>query len=147
MINIDLNLTATLCIAIVFYLFGDFIKNKVEFFDKFCIPSPVIGGLIFTIISSFLRLFNIVALNIPNNIVPFFMTVFFTILGLSASLKLIKKGGRLLFTYWILCGTLSVLQNIISVVMSKVTNINPLLGLMCGTISMEGGHGNAAAFG
>ena len=75
------------------------------------------------------------------------MTVFFTILGLSASLKLIKKGGRLLFTYWILCGTLSVLQNIISVVMSKVTNINPLLGLMCGTISMEGGHGNAAAFG
>lgn len=147
MINIDLNLTATLCLAIVFYLFGDFIKNKVEFFDKFCIPSPVIGGLIFTIISSFLRLFNIVALNIPTNIVPFFMTVFFTILGLSASLKLIKKGGRLLFTYWILCGTLSVLQNIISVVMSKVTNINPLLGLMCGTISMEGGHGNAAAFG
>lgn len=147
MLNIDLNLTATLCLAIIFYLFGEFLKNKINFFNKFCIPSPVIGGLIFTILSSFLRLFNIVGLNIPNDIIPFFMTVFFTILGLSASFKLIKKGGRLLFTYWILCGALAFFQNIISIIMSKVTNINPLLGLMCGTISMEGGHGNAAAFG
>lgn len=147
MINIDLNLTSTLCLAIIFYLLGNIIKDKVKFFSKFCIPSPVIGGLIFTTFSLFLRLFNIVSLNVPNNIVPFFMTVFFTILGLSASLKLIKKGGKLLFTYWILCGVLAFFQNIISVAMSKVTNINPLLGLMCGTISMEGGHGNAAAFG
>lgn len=147
MLNIDLNLTSTLCLAIIFYLLGDLLKNNIKFFNKFCIPSPVIGGLIFTILALFLRIFNIISLNIPNTIIPFFMTIFFTILGLSASLKLIKKGGKLLFTYWILCGALAFFQNVISIVMSKVTNINPLLGLMCGTISMEGGHGNAAAFG
>lgn len=147
MLSINLNLTSTLCLAIIFYLLGELIKNNVKFFNKFCIPSPVIGGLIFTIVASFLRIYNVISLNIPSSIIPFFMTIFFTILGLSASLKLIKKGGKLLFTYWVLCGALAFFQNIISVVMSKVTNINPLLGLMCGTISMEGGHGNAAAFG
>lgn len=147
MININLNLTSTLCLAIIFYLLGELLKNNIKFFNKFCIPSPVIGGLVFTILSSLLRAFNIISLTIPNTIIPFFMTIFFTILGLSASVKLIKKGGKLLFTYWILCGALAFFQNVISVVMSKVTNINPLLGLMCGTISMEGGHGNAAAFG
>ncbi|EPZ62214.1 sodium/glutamate symporter family protein [[Clostridium] sordellii ATCC 9714] len=60
---------------------------------------------------------------------------------------MIKKGGKLLFTYWFLCGVLALSQNIISVLVSKAIKINPLIGLMCGTISLEGGHGNAAAFG
>lgn len=147
MVNINLNLISTLCLAIVFYLFGEFIKNKIKFLNNFCIPSPIIGGLFFTLVSLFLRLFNIVNLTVPNSIIPFFMNIFFTILGLSASFKFIKKGGNLLVKYWVLCGALAFFQNIISVIMSKITNINPLLGLMCGTISMEGGHGNAAAFG
>lgn len=71
------------------------------------------------------------------------MTVFFTILGLNASFKLVRKGGSLLFKYWILCGFLALSQNIIAVSIAKITNIHPLIALMCGTISMEGGHGNA----
>lgn len=147
MITINLNLIATLSIAIILFLIGSFLKNKIEFFNKFCIPSPVIGGLLFTLISLILQLSNLITINILENIVPFFMSIFFTVLGLNASFKLIKKGGKLLFTYWILCGGLALFQNIISVVMAKITNVHPLIGLMCGTISMEGGHGNAAAFG
>ena len=147
MITINLNLIATLSIAIILFFIGSFLKNKIGFFNKFCIPSPVIGGLLFTLISLILQLSNLITINILDNIVPFFMSIFFTVLGLSASFKLIKKGGKLLFTYWILCGGLAFFQNIISVVMAKVTNVHPLIGLMCGTISMEGGHGNAAAFG
>lgn len=147
MITINLNLIATLSIAIILFLIGSFFKNKIEFFNKFCIPSPVIGGLLFTLISLILQLSNLITINILENIVPFFMSIFFTVLGLNASFKLIKKGGKLLFTYWILCGGLALFQNIISVVMANITNVHPLIGLMCGTISMEGGHGNAAAFG
>lgn len=147
MITINLNLITTLSIAIILFLIGSFLKNKIKFFNKFCIPSPVIGGLLFTLISLILQLSNLININISENIVPFFMSIFFTVLGLSASFKLIKKGGKLLFTYWILCGGLALFQNIISVVMAKITNVHPLIGLMCGTISMEGGHGNAAAFG
>ncbi len=72
---------------------------------------------------------------------------FFATIGIGMSISLVKKGGKLLIKYWILCGALSFLQNIIALVMSKVIGINPLLGLMCGTISMEGGHGSSAAYG
>ena len=59
------------------------------------------------------------------------MSIFFTVLGLSSSFKLIKKGGKLLFTYWILCGGLALFQNIISVVMAKITNVHPLIEDLC----------------
>lgn len=145
--NINLNLISTLSIAIVFFIIGTFLKDKIKFFSKFCIPSPVIGGLLFTLLSLFLRIFNIVNITVSQNFISIFMTVFFTILGLNASFKLVKKGGSLLFKYWILCGFLALSQNIIAVTIAKITNIHPLIALMCGTISMEGGHGNAAAFG
>jgi glutamate:Na+ symporter, ESS family len=147
LISINLDFLATLSVAIVFFLIGSFLKNKVNFFNKFCIPSPVIGGLLFTLVALFLKLFNFMSISVSGNIIPFFMNAFFTVLGLSASFKLIKKGGKLLVTYWLLCGVLALSQNLISVVIAKVTNIHPLIGLMCGTISLEGGHGNAAAFG
>ena len=72
---------------------------------------------------------------------------FFTTVGISMSMSLVKKGGKALIKYWILCGVLSYCQNIIALILSKVIGINPLLGLMCGTISMEGGHGSSAAYG
>lgn len=77
----------------------------------------------------------------------FFISFFFTIIGLSINIAIIKKGGNDLIKYWILCGILSFLQNLLAISLAKITNIPPLLGLMCGTISMEGGHGYAAAFG
>ena len=82
-----------------------------------------------------------------TSLMPNFMSFFFTVIGLGVSLSLVKKGGKLLFKYWVLCGVLAFCQNSITVILSKICNIHPLLGLMCGTISMEGGHGYAAAFG
>lgn len=147
MLTINLNFTSTLCFGIIFFIIGVWLKNNISFFNKFCIPSPVIGGLLFTFISLLLRISNTININVLDSIIPFFMNVFFTILGLNASFKFIQKGGKLLFKYWILCGGLALSQNIISIVMAKITGVHPLIGLMCGTISMEGGHGNAAAFG
>ena len=76
-----------------------------------------------------------------------FMIAFFTTVGLGASFALVKKGGKLLIIYWLLCGVLSISQNIIGILGAKLTGINPLIGIMCGAVSMEGGHGAAASFG
>ena len=77
----------------------------------------------------------------------YLISTFFTTVGLGVSFSLIKKGGKQLIKYWLLCGVLAYCQNFIAIGLAKVLNIHPLLGLMCGTISMEGGHGTAAAFG
>ena len=147
MITIDLSITSTLILAISLFFLGTFIKKNIKIFDKFCIPSPVIGGLLFCILSLFLRLFNICTITMDTSLISYFICFFFTTIGLGISLSLIKKGGKELIIYWILCGVLAFCQNILAIILSKVTNIPPLLALMCGTISMVGGHGSAAAFG
>ena len=82
-----------------------------------------------------------------TSLMDYLICFFFTTIGICMSMNLVKKGGKSLIRYWLLCGALSLFQNLIAIFISKSININPLLGLMCGTISMEGGHGSSAAYG
>ena len=147
MIDITLTSTNTLVLAIMLFLPGSFLKSKIKFFNSFCIPSPVIGGLLFSITYICLNYLGVLNVSMDTSLMPSFMSFFFTAIGLGVSFSSVKKGGKLLFKYWILCGILSICQNLLAVILSRVCDINPLLGLMCGTISMEGVHGFAAAFG
>lgn len=147
MYNIDLNIVSTLMLSIILYLLGNFLTNKIYIFNKLCIPSPVIGGLTFSLIVFILEYFNLVNVSMNTFLMPYFMSFFFTIVGLNVSFKLLKKGGKTLIIYWLLCALLGLCQNIITFVSSKLLSINPLLALMCGNISMEGGHGYSLAFG
>lgn len=147
MILIDLNIISTLILSISLFFIGNFLKNKINLFNKFCIPAPVVGGLLFCIFNLLLRYFNVCTITMNTNLMGYLICFFFTTVGLGISLSIVKKGGKELIIYWILCGVLAFSQNILALLLSKLTNINPLLGLMCGTISMVGGHGSAAAFG
>lgn len=147
MLSISLDLIPTLILSILLFLLGNIIKNKSKLFTKMCIPSPVIGGLLFCILSLILRIFKICEISMNTSLMNYLICFFFTIVGLSVSITLVKKGGGLLIKYWLLCGVLAFSQNLLALILSKLANINPLLGLMCGTISMEGGHGSAAAYG
>ncbi|MGT9231216.1 sodium/glutamate symporter, partial [Enterococcus faecalis] len=108
----------------------------------------MIGGLIFAILVAILDSFNIVKIKLDSSFIQnFFMLAFFTTIGLGASLKLFKVGGKVMLLYFMFCGIMAFCQNVIGVSLAKVLNIKPLLGLTAGSMSMEGGHGNAAAYG
>ncbi|WP_427706618.1 sodium/glutamate symporter [Staphylococcus parequorum] len=145
---LELDAITTLALASVLYLFGIFIVNHVSILRRLCIPAPVIGGLLFSILVAVLQSTNIITIKLDSDFIQnFFMLAFFTTIGLGASLKLLRLGGKVLILYFIFCGVLAVFQNIIGVSIAKVLNIPPLLGLTAGSMSMEGGHGNAAAYG
>lgn len=145
---ITLNSITTLFIACLLLIIGQAIVNKVSIFNRLSIPSPVIGGLIFAILSALLSATGVLKIELDGKFFQeFFMLAFFTTIGLGASFKLLKLGGKVLIVYWILCGILATFQNVIGVSLSKVLHIDPLLGLTAGAMSMEGGHGNAAAYG
>ncbi|XTR39156.1 sodium/glutamate symporter [Paraclostridium tenue] len=145
--NINLDMISTVALGSLLLLFGNFLKRKIKLLEKFCIPGPVIGGLLFAIMIFILKTSNMLNISMDTTLQSHFMIAFFTTIGLGASFNLIKKGGKLLIIYWILCGLLSIAQNLIGVIGAKITNINPLIGIMCGAVSMEGGHGAAASFG
>ena len=147
MINLDLNIVSTLILAIVLCLFGNFIKNKFSIFNKVCIPTPVIGGLFFSLLIFILRKFGILEITMNTSLMPYFLSIFFISVGFCINIFSAKGGGKLLFLYWLLCAILGLCQNLIAVFSSKLLHIKPLLGFMCGSVSMEGGHGYALAFG
>ena len=147
MLSIYLGTIPTIILSILLYLLGKKIKSKNKFLTKLCIPSPVIGGILFCFFNLILQVLNISKISMNTNLMDYLISFFFTIVGLGISIRLVKKGGGLLIKYWLLCGVLAFCQNLLTIVLSKFINIHPLLALMCGTISMEGGHGCAAAYG
>ena len=147
MFEYQLNMAETVGFAIILLLLGRWIKKKVNFFERFFIPAPVIGGTLFSIIllighqtESFTFTFN-------NDIKNLLMIAFFTTVGFSASLKILKKGGVGVALFLLAAVILVVMQDIVGPVLAKALGINPLLGLAAGSIPLTGGHGTSATFG
>ncbi|GED69033.1 sodium/glutamate symporter [Brevibacillus reuszeri] len=145
--TLALNQVTTIFLAVALLVLGTLIVRKAGFLQKFCIPAPVVGGLLFAIIATILKSTGLVEISLDTSLQSLFMLTFFTTVGLGASFKLIKLGGKLLVIYWIACGFLALAQNVIGVSMASLFNIHPLIGMMAGAVSMEGGHGAAGAFG
>ncbi|QTD39430.1 sodium/glutamate symporter [Sporosarcina sp. Te-1] len=145
--TIELNQVTTIFLAIALLVLGRLLVNKVGVLQKFCIPAPVVGGLLFAILATVFKAAGLVTFSLDTSLQSLFMLTFFTTVGLGASFKLVKLGGKLLIIYWLACGFLALMQNVIGVSMASLFNIHPLIGMMAGAVSMEGGHGAATAFG
>ena len=49
--NIEFDMYQTLALAVLVLLLGSFLKKHIHFLEKFCIPAPVVGGLLFAIVT------------------------------------------------------------------------------------------------
>lgn len=145
--SLEINQLTTIFLAVAIFMLGTFLNKQINFLDRFCIPAPVVGGLLFAIVVTILKGFNIVELSLDTSLQGLFMLTFFTTVGLGASFHLVKLGGKLLVIYWLACGILALVQSVIGISFAKLLNLDPLLGVMVGAVSMEGGHGAATAFG
>ncbi|GAB3042331.1 sodium/glutamate symporter [Virgibacillus ainsalahensis] len=145
--TLEFEQVTTIFLALAVFMIGTLLNKRIGFLDKFCIPAPVVGGLLFALIITALRGFGIVNISLDTSLQSLFMLTFFTTVGLGASFSLIKIGGKLLVIYWLSCGILALVQSVIGISFASLLNLDPLLGVMVGATSMEGGHGAATAFG
>ena len=136
-----------IALAVVALALGNFIRKKVKFFERFCIPAPVIGGLIFAIVSCILYVGGVVELSFDETMRTVCMVLFFTSVGFQANIKVLKAGGKSLIILVVLVAILIFSQNGIAVGLSKALGVDALIGMCTGSISMIGGHGTAGAFG
>lgn len=147
MAHFEFDMYQTLGIAVVMLLAGSFLKKKLSFLERFCIPAPVVGGLLFAIVTCILYAAGVIEFSFDNTLKDFFMVVFFTTVGFSANMKVLKKGGIGLILFLICASVLILLQNGLAVALSGLLKIDPLVGLCTGSIPMVGGHGMSGAFG
>lgn len=145
--KIQLDMYQTLAVAVLVLLLGNYLKKKIYFLQKFCIPAPVIGGLIFAIMTCICYVTGIAEFSFDDTLREVCMVFFFTSVGFQANLKVLKSGGKSLIVFLGLVIVLIILQNLTAVWLAKLLNLNPLIGMCTGSIPMVGGHGTAGAFG
>lgn len=147
MLTVNFNMAETLAVAIVVLLLGREVKKRVNFLEKFFIPAPVVGGVIFSILLLIGNNTGAFTFNFDGVLKDFLMLIFFTTIGFTASGKLLKKGGVGVVIFLITATVLVIIQDVVGVSMAKVFGLNPLLGLAVGSIPLTGGHGTSGAFG
>lgn len=145
--KIQLDMYQTLAVSVLVLLLGNYLKKKIYFLQKFCIPAPVIGGLIFAIMTCICYVTGIAEFSFDDTLREVCMVFFFTSVGFQANLKVLKSGGKSLIVFLGLVIALIILQNLTAVGLAKLLNLNPLIGMCTGSIPMVGGHGTAGAFG
>lgn len=146
-LNINATALMTAAMAAVLLLVGYWVRGKVSFLGKYCIPAPVVGGFLFMFVTFAGHMTNTFAFNFDTYFQDPFMLAFFTTVGLGASFALLKKGGILLVIYWACAGVVSVFQNVIGIVVGKAIGLGAPYALLASAISMIGGHGAAGAYG
>ena len=95
-LHIKADSVMTLAMAAVLLLLGYFVRNKVSFLGKYCIPAPVVGGFLFMFVTFAGHQSGSFTFDFTNTFQSPFMLAFFTTVGLGASVKLLKKGGVML---------------------------------------------------
>ena len=143
----NFNIYETMAIVSIVFYIGKYMRNKSSILSKYCIPPSVVGGFIFALLILILNLTNIATINLDTTLQNIFMTAFFTSIGFTASLKILKQGGIKVFTFLGLAILLVIFQNILGVSLATLFNLTPLLGLCTGSIPMVGGHGTSGSFG
>lgn len=144
---LKLDMVQSIALAVLVLLFGKFLVERFSVLRKYCIPTPVVGGFVFAILVLILKTSNILEIELDTTLQKLAMTVFFTTVGFSASLKLLKKGGVKVFIFLACAIVLVILQNVVGISVAKLFNLSPMLGLATGSVPMTGGHGTSAAFG
>ena len=143
---IELDIIQTLAVAVVVLFIGRFVKKYVKCLERLCIPDPVVGGIIFSLLMLAGYSSGVCVLELDTTLQNVFMTVFFTAVGFTCDLKVLKKYGKRGIQFTIIVFLLVIFQNIIGVGYAKLFGLHPLLGLCTGSAAMTGGHGTAGSF-
>lgn len=155
-------------LAIPVLLLGDWLLRKVDLLSRFHIPSPVVGGLVISMLVLFANLVGnpiqfttgVTAqwwtwlitiepewVEAPSQGVHVpFLIAFFTCIGLNATWLLLRKGGYQVALFLVLATVLVIFQNAIGIGLAYLLGESPLLGIACGSVTMTGGHGTGLGF-
>ena len=146
MVSIELDMIQSAGLGALALLVGMALTRKVAFLQKFCVPSPVSGGIIFSLITLILYSYFHVEVSFDGKLKDVFMLAFFTSVGFQSNLKVLKQGGKLLVIMLTLLVVIIAMQNLMPMAITRFLGVDPLIGMAAGSISMTGGHGTSGGF-
>ena len=145
--EIQLNMYHALALGAVMYWLGAALTRKLPALRRFCVPAPLVGGLCFALFNTLLYASGLAVITFDETLETVFMILFFTTVGFTVSIPMLVKSGRSVMLLLALSIVIILLQNAVGSGVMALMGKNPLYGLGCGSISMIGGPGTAAAIG
>lgn len=156
-------------LAVPVLLLGEAWVRQSAALRRFNIPAPVAGGLVVCVLVLLLNLTGLLSLsfgtrsNAPwwtwlvtseiewaaNPTRPVntpFMVGFFACVGLNATWAVVRRGGLQLILFWVVASVFALLQNGVGLGLAQALGVSPLLGVLCGSVTLTGGHSTAQAF-
>ena len=137
----------TLIVATLVLLVGRLMVDRIKFLQDFNIPEPVAGGLLAAVIIYILHVSTGVSFAFDKGLQDSFMLIFFSSIGLSADFSRLKAGGVGLVLFLLVVSAFIVVQNVVGVDLAGALGLDPIIGLVTGSITLTGGHGTAGAWG
>ena len=146
MSSVFLDMYMTAGVGVAALLLGMLFTRKIPVLKRLCIPAPVSGGLLVSLLALAVHAFFKVDLDFDGTFKDLCMMLFFTSVGFQSDMRMLKKGGKPLVTMVALVALLIVVQNLLSVGIARSMGLDPLVGMAAGSIPMCGGHGTAGGF-
>ncbi|MER2471580.1 sodium/glutamate symporter [Photorhabdus laumondii] len=142
-----LDVYGTLVASALVLLLGRKLVQSVPFLEKYTIPEPVAGGLLVALILLVVKQTTGWEINFDLSLKDPLMLTFFATIGLNANLSSLKAGGKVLFTFVFVVVGLLLVQNTVGIALAELLGLDPLMGLLAGSVTLSGGHGTGAAWG
>jgi ESS family glutamate:Na+ symporter len=142
---IQLDFYGTLVAASLVLLLGRGLVTRVGFLRAYNIPEPVAGGLVVALALLALRSFDI-QVRFDTSLQTPLMLAFFATIGLSADFASLKKGGRVVGIFILAVTGLLLVQNAMGIGLASLLGLDPLMGLLTGSVTLAGGHGTGASW-
>ncbi|WP_237385817.1 sodium/glutamate symporter [Xenorhabdus sp. Sc-CR9] len=142
-----LDIYGTLVAATLVLLLGRKLVKTVPFLEKYTIPEPVAGGLLVALVLLAVKQTVGWEISFDSSLTEPLMLTFFATIGLNANLASLKAGGKLLIIFVFVVVGLLLVQNTVGIALAKMLGLDPLMGLLAGSITLSGGHGTGAAWG
>jgi glutamate:Na+ symporter, ESS family len=143
---VKLNAIQVLALAAFGVVMGIWLKKRLPVLDYLNIPASIIGGLIYSVLVLVLR-DRVMNFEMDLVLRDILMIAFFTTIGMGASIGLVKRGGPQVLLFFVIATVGAVLQNVVGMAGAKVFGLDPLLGIISGSVALTGGPATALSFG
>lgn len=147
MMEISLNMYHAVALGAVLFWIGGVITDKVSVLNRYCIPAPLVGGLLFSIINCILTVSGVASITFDGTLQTVFQNLFFTTVGFTVSIPALLRGGKSVVLVLVLSIIMIPIQNGLGGGVMLAFGQDPLVGIGIGSTALIGGPATAAAFG
>jgi ESS family glutamate:Na+ symporter len=143
---LKLDLIHTLAFSGIVLFLGYGVRRAIPILGRYNLPSPVIGGLLIAILILITRRYGIAPFEFDTTLQLPLQIAFFTTIGFGASLSLLRVGGPQVILFFVIATVFATLQNVIGVALALPFGLNPLFGVLVGSVTLTGGPATGLAF-